>query len=88
MRTYSQKDWDGLTIYTERSLYTDNLCFAQMLYDDGSMSAIEFQIYTMWFDEYVREFPLHMIIYLDTPVDVCTKRIAKRGRAGEDITTE
>jgi deoxyadenosine/deoxycytidine kinase len=72
-------------IITERSLFTDKMVFAQMLYDSGNMESIEFQVYLKWFDAFIQEFPLSKIIYVKTKPEICHYRITKRSRQGENI---
>jgi len=72
-------------IITERSLYTDKMVFAQMLYDSGKMESIEFQVYLKWFDSFIEEFPVSKIIYVKTNPEICHYRITKRSREGESI---
>ena len=69
----------------ERSMWTDRHVFAQMLYDEGKIEDINFQIYLKWFDEFIKEYPLDAIIYLTTEPDLCSERITKRNRQGETI---
>ena len=40
-------------IITERCLDTDKHIFCQMLYDDGFINEIEFQIYNNWYDTFI-----------------------------------
>jgi deoxyadenosine/deoxycytidine kinase len=75
-------------IITERSVETDRNVFAKMLYDTGDISHDEFQIYTLWFDEFLTDVPLSGIVYIHASPDVCADRIGKRGRAGESISLE
>ena len=75
-------------IITERSVETDRNVFAKMLYDTGDISHDEFQIYTMWFDEFLTDVPLSGIVYIHASPDVCLERIAKRAREGETIQIE
>jgi len=70
-------------IVTERSLFTDKMVFASMLFDDGKMEHIEHQIYLKWFDEFSREFSVNKVIYVKTCPSVCHARIEKRHRDGE-----
>lgn len=72
-------------IITERSVETDRNVFAKMLYDTGDISHDEFQIYTLWFDEFLTDVPLSGIVYIHASPDICLQRIAKRARAGESI---
>lgn len=75
-------------IITERSVETDRNVFAKMLYDVGDISHDEFQIYTLWFDEFLTDVPLGGIVYIHASPDVCVERIHKRARAGETIQPE
>ena len=75
-------------IITERSVETDRNVFAKMLYDVGDISHDEFQIYTLWFDEFLTDVPLGGIVYINASPDVCLERIGKRARAGETIQTD
>lgn len=75
-------------IITERSVETDRNVFAKMLYDTGDISHDEFQIYTLWFDEFLTDVPLSGIVYIHASPDVCIERIEKRARAGESISIE
>jgi deoxyadenosine/deoxycytidine kinase len=70
---------------TERCLETDFHVFAQMLYDDGCMNLVEWDLYKMWYN-YVKSqsYPLSGIIYVTTPPEICADRIKQRGRKGED----
>jgi deoxyadenosine/deoxycytidine kinase len=70
-------------IITERSLYTDKMVFAKMLYDSGKIEHINYQIYLNWFDTFSEEFPVHKIVYVKTMPENCHSRIVKRGRDGE-----
>ena len=74
-----------LYIITERSLYTDRHVFAKMLYNDGDIEYVNYQIYLRWFDEFAQDFPLSHIIYVDTSPEICYERIHKRAREGEEL---
>lgn len=71
-------------IITERSLYTDKLVFAKMLYETGKMEDVNYQIYLTWFETFLEEFPVHKIIYVKTLPEICHKRITHRSREGEE----
>lgn len=71
-------------IITERSLYTDKMVFAKMLFDTGKMEYINHQIYLQWFDCFVEEFPVQKIIYVKADPTICHNRIHIRNRNGED----
>ena len=74
----------GCIIITERSLYTDKLVFAKMLYDTNKIEHINYQIYLKWFDNFIHEFPIKKIIYVKTSPEVCHHRINTRSRNGEE----
>ena len=71
-------------IITERSLYTDKMVFAKMLYDSGKIEDVNYQIYLNWFDTFSGEFPVHKVIYVKAAPEKCYTRIAKRSREGEE----
>ncbi len=70
---------------TERCLETDYFVFAKMLYNDGKMNTMEWDLYKMWYT-YVKGLstPPTGIIYVATPPEICAERINVRGRKGEE----
>jgi deoxyadenosine/deoxycytidine kinase len=68
---------------TERSLYTDKMVFARMLYESDKISYINYQIYLNLFDTFSEDFPIHKVIYVKTSPERCHSRILKRSRDGE-----
>lgn len=81
-----EKGYD--VIISERSLETDRNIFAKMLYDDGKIIDVEYQIYLKWFDAFKREFNEEKIIYIRTTPEIVLQRIEKRARKGEYIPIE
>jgi deoxyadenosine/deoxycytidine kinase len=79
------KENNKLLIITERSLYTDKMVFAKMLYETDMIEEVNYQIYLNWFDTFIEEFPVHKIIYVKTSTERCHFRIMKRSREGENI---
>jgi deoxyguanosine kinase len=79
------KKKDKYIIITERSLYTDKFVFAKMLYDQGKIEDVMYQIYLNWFDEFAKDFPVNDIIYVNTDPTKCYERIHKRARVGEEV---
>ena len=75
-------------IITERCLHTDREIFAKMLYDSGKIDDPCYQIYLMWFDEFLSEAKVNGIIYIKTLPETCLKRISIRNRQGESIPLE
>jgi deoxyadenosine/deoxycytidine kinase len=78
------KENNKFIIITERSLYTDKMVFAKMLYDSGKIEDVNYQIYLNWFDTFSGEFPVHKVIYVKADPEKCYERIAKRSREGEE----
>ena len=70
-------------IITERSLYTDKLVFAKMLFDTGNIEYVNYQIYLSWFNAFIDECPIHKIIYIKSSPETCDTRIKLRSRDGE-----
>jgi deoxyadenosine/deoxycytidine kinase len=79
----TKKTDEKIIFITERSLYTDKLVFAKMLFDSGKMEDTMYQIYLNWFDTFSDEFPVNKVIYVKADANVCHQRIAKRSRDGE-----
>jgi deoxyadenosine/deoxycytidine kinase len=71
-------------IISERTLFTDKHVFAEMLYKQGSISYINFQVYLQCFDELCKDYPVENIIYVKATPEVCQERIQKRARTGEE----
>ena len=69
-------------IFTERSLHTDREIFAKMLFDQGMIEEINYQIYQKWFDHFA--YSPDIYIYISTDPNICLERISKRARDGED----
>lgn len=74
----------NIVIITERSLYTDKMVFAKMLYDSKKIEHINYQIYLNWFDTFSDEFPVNKVVYVKTSPEKCYQRIVKRSRTGEE----
>jgi deoxyadenosine/deoxycytidine kinase len=70
-------------IVCERSLDADKYIFAKMLYDEGKIDEISYQIYNYFYKEYMADLQLDGIIYINADAKVCHERINKRSRLGE-----
>jgi deoxyadenosine/deoxycytidine kinase len=68
---------------SERSLFTDKLVFAKMLFDSGNIELVNYKIYQKWFDTFADDFPVSKVIYVNTEPEICHERIEKRSRTGE-----
>lgn len=82
MRKEIRKNPNAIFI-SERSLFTDKLVFAKMLFDSGNIELINYKIYLKWFDTFADEFPVSKVIYVNTSPEICHERIEKRSRTGE-----
>ena len=71
-------------IVLERSLAADKRIFAKMLYDDGKIDDVCYQIYQKFYKEFSDEVGLNGIVYIDADAEVCKQRVQKRSRQGED----
>ena len=69
-------------IITERCLDTDKHIFCQMLYDDGFINEIEFQIYNKWFDAFITKHE-YKTIYLRCDPTIAHERVKIRSRMEE-----
>lgn len=81
---YSGSKPTKFIIITERSLFTDKMVFAKMLYDTGKIEDVNYQIYLNWFNTFADEFPINKIVYVRADPETCHKRIYTRNRNGED----
>ena len=79
------KNMPKYIIITERSLYTDKYVFAKMLYEQGKIEDVCYQIYLNWFDEFAKEISVDYSIYVNTEPTICYTRIHKRARNGEEV---
>lgn len=71
-------------IITERSLDADKNVFAQMLYDDGCIDDINYNIYLQFYNSYKTKYNTDGVIFLNAEAMVCNDRINKRNRTGEE----
>ena len=77
-----KKNPDAIFI-SERSLFTDKLVFAKMLFDSGNIELVNYKIYLQWFNTFAEDFPVSKVIYVNTDPEICFQRIEKRSRTGE-----
>lgn len=72
-------------VILERSVFSDRYCFAKNCYEQGFMSALEWQLYQEWFSwlvETVMTKPSGFIYLQANPI-TCYQRLCKRGRTEE-----
>ena len=85
IKEISNHPLNNYVIITERSLYTDKNVFAKMLYDQGKIEDVCYQIYLNWFYEFVSDYDIRYTIYVKTDPKKCYERIHKRSREGEEV---
>ena len=79
------KENPNAIIITERCLHTDKLIFAKMLYDMGNIEDVNYQIYCQIYDEFVGEYSVDKIIYIQADPTICYERVQRRSRQGESL---
>jgi len=84
LRNVVRENPDAIII-TERSVFTDRKVFAKMLYDEGKIEDVDYQIYLKWFDEFIEEIPITGLIYVTTTPEKSKQRVDLRARVGESI---
>jgi len=82
-KTIQLEEYD--IIIVERSIFTDCEVFAKMLYADGKIETIEYNIYMKWFNEFIGDLPNIWHIYIQADPLISLERVLKRGRQGENI---
>ena len=70
-------------VITERSVLTDRYVFAEMLYKQGKIDVLEWNLYLRWFDAFAKDLPVKGIIHLTTSAATSQERIHIRNRKGE-----
>ena len=83
----SQTDSNTESIqFVERCSLSCRHVFTQLQFNDGTMPQHHWDLFREYYDVLGWEPTEHdVIVYLETPVDKCLQRIAKRGRMGEDV---
>lgn len=73
-------------VICERCVLTDYNVFLKSLYEKNDISVLEYEVFTSWFTLIlnISNFKLHGIIYIRADPMVCSDRIKKRNRNGED----
>ena len=71
-------------VVMERSLEADTNIFAKMLYEEGIMNTIEYQVYSLMTENNWEDYGVDGIIWLHTDPDECYSRVRIRNREGEE----
>ena len=72
-------------IICERSLEADYHIFAKMLYDDGVIDSLSYQVYMGMYNHFTSGTNMvDAIIFLDADANICHERMTKRARLGEE----
>jgi deoxyadenosine/deoxycytidine kinase len=69
----------------ERSIYCDRYCFAKNCFESGTMTALEWNLYTEWFSWLAEDTSIRPdgFIYLKATPQTCYQRLLKRNRSEE-----
>lgn len=79
------RDYPNATVFiVERSLNADKNIFVQMLHDDEKIDKMEYEIYNRWYTEFIDDYRVDGVIYLDTSPELCLERVNQRKRTGEE----
>lgn len=70
-------------VVCERSLYTDQLVFAKMLFEAKEMELITYTIYMEWVATF-SFIKVDKVVYVNSSPLVCYTRVLTRNRTGED----
>jgi len=81
------RDNSDAIIICERSMDVSNAVFAKMLFEDGLIDSVNYQVLKMFYAQFT---PIHLdaVIYLDVDIKTCKQRIDMRGRDGEQNISE
>ena len=71
-------------LFCERSLECDSKIFAKMLYDDGLIDDMCYEIYKHLYETSKHEFPIDKVFFLGITHEECSNRIKQRAREGEE----
>lgn len=69
------------TCVVERSPLASRHVFSQLLYNEGTLNCHEWELFKEYHDEVA--WKPDVIVFVDTPAEVCLERIARRGRECE-----
>lgn len=70
------------TCLVERSPLASRHVFSQLLYNEGVLACHEWDLFKEYHD--VLAWKPDVILFIDTPAEVCMHRVRKRGRGGEE----
>jgi len=74
---------DDIIYIIERSPQTDRNCFAELCYENGFMTNMEWTGYNLWFNHYIKDMEYDGFIYLNASPEKCFERINNRNRNEE-----
>ena len=83
MEAQQKKSNPNQIFISERSVDTDHYVFAKMLYDDGKISELDWQIYQQYIQNFSQASKVDAVIYVSTAPEKCLERINIRNRTGE-----
>ena len=74
---------DDMIYIIERSPMTDRNCFAELCYETGFMTNMEWTGYNLWYNHYIKNLEYDGIIYINALPEKCFDRINIRNRGEE-----
>jgi len=81
---FKQIDHSKKYVFIERSVFSDKHIFAENCYQQGTMSDIEWKVYSTWFESMKNTIDLPLnFIYLKCPSEVSFERLKIRNRDEE-----
>jgi len=76
-------DQPDVIYIVERSPMTDRNCFAELCFENGSISPMEREVYDLWYNHFIPSITCSGFIYLESTPEVCMQHILKRNRGEE-----
>ena len=68
-------------VLVERSCLSNRHVFSQLLFNENKMAQAEWELFKEYYD--VLAWTPDVMVYIDTPADVCLERVQQRNRPGE-----
>lgn len=81
----NESQLEHVVIVSERSLETDRYVFAEMLYKQGKIEPICYQIYLHVFNQFKEIYTPDVVIYIKVFSGICYGRVHERRRIGEEV---
>jgi deoxyadenosine/deoxycytidine kinase len=70
-------------VISERSPLTNRYVFGEILFEDGDLQPLEYNLFNKYFDNFA--WIPDIIIYIYVPPNICLERVLKRNRGSENL---